>query len=286
MGAALDAASRGLSVDTDRSRGPRLRDQPFQLEARARAALRYLATGDVATARGERTRAPSPHDHDRPASDPPARAAPALLPRRDVPAAHRGRRRHGNGRSAPDAGTHTPLGAACPYPRDGTHGPSGSCPLSIVMVCAGGMLSYDGQLVDDARLVATVAARRGPRRPHTHAGSSHDPARSRCRRRRDHHGRAVRDPRPCRRQRDGCLGRRARRGDRRASEPGNPYRARCRRPRISSTALTIPHEGSISRYVFALPQAYGRVIVGLTDEDSPGAVPESLNRPSRRSTSC
>ena len=40
-----------------------------------------------------------------------------------------------------------------------------------------------------------------------------------------------------------------------------------------STALTIPHEGSISRYVFALPQAYGRLIVGLTDEDSPGAVP-------------
>jgi len=41
----------------------------------------------------------------------------------------------------------------------------------------------------------------------------------------------------------------------------------------ASAALTIPHEGSISRYVFALPQQSGRVIVGLTDEDAPGPVP-------------
>lgn len=41
-----------------------------------------------------------------------------------------------------------------------------------------------------------------------------------------------------------------------------------------SVALTIPHEGSISRFVFALPQAGGRVIVGLTDEDAPGPVPD------------
>lgn len=40
-----------------------------------------------------------------------------------------------------------------------------------------------------------------------------------------------------------------------------------------TAALTIPHEGSISRYVFALPQQHGRVIVGLTDEDAPGPVP-------------
>src|SRR5690606_22749259 len=41
-----------------------------------------------------------------------------------------------------------------------------------------------------------------------------------------------------------------------------------------AAALTIPHDGSISRYVFALPQLDGRVIVGLTDEDAPGPVPE------------
>lgn len=40
-----------------------------------------------------------------------------------------------------------------------------------------------------------------------------------------------------------------------------------------SAALTIPHEGSISRFVFALPQPHGRVYVGLTDEDAPGGIP-------------
>jgi glycerol-3-phosphate dehydrogenase len=40
-----------------------------------------------------------------------------------------------------------------------------------------------------------------------------------------------------------------------------------------SAALTIPHAGSISRYVFALPQQSERVIVGLTDEDASGPVP-------------
>ncbi|SFR83907.1 glycerol-3-phosphate dehydrogenase [Agromyces sp. CF514] len=41
-----------------------------------------------------------------------------------------------------------------------------------------------------------------------------------------------------------------------------------------SAALTVPHPGSISRFVFALPQQLGRVVVGLTDEDAPGPVPD------------
>lgn len=39
-------------------------------------------------------------------------------------------------------------------------------------------------------------------------------------------------------------------------------------------ALTVPHPDSISRFVFALPQQLGRVIVGLTDEDAPGPIPD------------
>lgn len=39
-------------------------------------------------------------------------------------------------------------------------------------------------------------------------------------------------------------------------------------------ALTVPVPGSIGRFVFALPQQLGRVIVGLTDEDAPGPVPD------------
>ncbi len=41
-----------------------------------------------------------------------------------------------------------------------------------------------------------------------------------------------------------------------------------------TAALTVPHPGSTSRFVFALPQRHGRVIVGLTDEAAPGPVPD------------
>lgn len=41
-----------------------------------------------------------------------------------------------------------------------------------------------------------------------------------------------------------------------------------------TAALTVPHPGSTSRFVFALPQRHRRVIVGLTDEAAPGPVPD------------
>ncbi|MFJ9691266.1 glycerol-3-phosphate dehydrogenase/oxidase [Kitasatospora sp. NPDC101183] len=41
-----------------------------------------------------------------------------------------------------------------------------------------------------------------------------------------------------------------------------------------TAALTVPVPGSISRFVFALPQQLGRVAIGLTDEDAPGPVPD------------
>lgn len=39
-------------------------------------------------------------------------------------------------------------------------------------------------------------------------------------------------------------------------------------------ALTVPVPGSASRFVFALPTQLGRVMVGLTDEEAPGPVPD------------
>jgi glycerol-3-phosphate dehydrogenase len=39
-------------------------------------------------------------------------------------------------------------------------------------------------------------------------------------------------------------------------------------------ALTVPVPGSISRFVFAFPAAHGRVYLGLTDEDAPGPIPD------------
>ncbi|ULE32020.1 glycerol-3-phosphate dehydrogenase/oxidase [Mycobacterium sp. IDR2000157661] len=39
-------------------------------------------------------------------------------------------------------------------------------------------------------------------------------------------------------------------------------------------ALTVPVPGEINRFVFAMPEQLGRVYLGLTDEDAPGPVPD------------
>lgn len=41
-----------------------------------------------------------------------------------------------------------------------------------------------------------------------------------------------------------------------------------------TAALTVPIDGSVSRFVFALPEQLGRVYVGLTDVDAPGPIPD------------
>jgi glycerol-3-phosphate dehydrogenase len=41
-----------------------------------------------------------------------------------------------------------------------------------------------------------------------------------------------------------------------------------------TAALTIPIPGEINRFVFAMPEQLGRVYLGLTDEESPGPVPD------------
>jgi glycerol-3-phosphate dehydrogenase len=41
-----------------------------------------------------------------------------------------------------------------------------------------------------------------------------------------------------------------------------------------TASMTVPIPGSISRFVFAMPEQLGRVYIGLTDEDAPGPVPD------------
>ncbi|MBF6489528.1 FAD-dependent oxidoreductase, partial [Nocardia farcinica] len=41
-----------------------------------------------------------------------------------------------------------------------------------------------------------------------------------------------------------------------------------------SASLTVPVPGSVGRFVFAFPAAHNRVYLGLTDEDAPGPVPD------------
>lgn len=42
----------------------------------------------------------------------------------------------------------------------------------------------------------------------------------------------------------------------------------------TTAALTVPVPGSVGRFVFALPAPHGRIYLGLTDEDAPGPVPD------------
>ncbi len=41
-----------------------------------------------------------------------------------------------------------------------------------------------------------------------------------------------------------------------------------------TAALTVPIPGEINRFVFAMPEQLGRVYLGLTDEDAPGPIPD------------
>ncbi|MGW9155989.1 glycerol-3-phosphate dehydrogenase/oxidase [Microbacterium sp. NPDC055665] len=272
VGVALDAASRGLSVTLIEAEDLAFGTSRFSSKL-VHGGLRYLATGDVATAKeSARERhllmtTIAPHL---------IRPLGQLLPfSRDVTLRQRVAGAAGMGLGdLLRMRAHTPR-AVLPAPRIVSAGEATRlAPALDARGLRGGMLSYDGQLADDARLVATVArtaAARGARiltrvraialrgdgataedvltgeRLEVAARSvinatgvwagSLDEAIRVCPSRGTH---IVLD----------------------AADLGSP-----------TAALTIPHEGSVSRYVFALPQAHGRVIVGLTDEDAPGAVP-------------
>ncbi|GAA1250353.1 glycerol-3-phosphate dehydrogenase [Microbacterium phyllosphaerae] len=138
----------------------------------------------------------------------------------------------------------------------------------------GGMLSYDGQLVDDARLVVSVArtaaslgarilTRVRARELRSDGAIAEDVLTGETL---DIRARSVINATGVwAGTLDESITMRPSRGTHIVLDAADLGRA--------SAALTIPHEGSISRYVFALPQQSGRVIVGLTDEDAPGPVP-------------
>nr|WP_201469837.1 glycerol-3-phosphate dehydrogenase/oxidase [Microbacterium hydrocarbonoxydans] len=272
VGVALDAAARGLSVTLLEAEDLAFGTSRFSSKL-VHGGLRYLATGDVATAKEsafERhvlmTRV-APHL---------IRPLAQLLPFTSGVTI----RQRAAGSVGMAMGDLLRIRARTPtrflpaprlvsartaqrlFPalrRDGLHG---------------GMLSYDGQLIDDARLVVTVA------RTAASLGA-----------------RILTRVRALDLRADGATAEDALTGDRldvRARSvvnatgvwAGSLDESITVRPSRGthivldaadlgdpSAALTIPHEGSISRYVFALPQQSGRVIVGLTDEDAPGPVP-------------
>ena len=140
---------------------------------------------------------------------------------------------------------------------------------------SGGLLAYDGQLIDDARLVTAVArtAAQHGARILTHVGASNATGTSvtltdqitgeslevSARAVINAAGVWAGDV-------DSSIRLRPSRGTHLvfdAAAFGNP-----------TAALTIPIPGELNRFVFAMPEQLGRVYLGLTDEDAPGPIPD------------
>jgi glycerol-3-phosphate dehydrogenase len=140
---------------------------------------------------------------------------------------------------------------------------------------SGGLLAYDGQLIDDARLVAAVArtAAQHGARILTRVGASNATGTSvtltdqRSGESFDVSARAVINATGVwAGEVDTSIRLRPSRGTHLVFDAmafGNPV-----------AALTIPIPGEINRFVFAMPEQLGRVYLGLTDEDAPGPIPD------------
>lgn len=271
-GVALDAASRGLTVALIEAEDLAFGTSRFSSKL-VHGGLRYLATGDLATARESAQERHllmtviAPHL---------IRALPQVLP--FCPGVSLRQRAAGvTGIALGDllrVRAHTSR-AVLPTPRlVSARTAQALLPTLARHGLRGGMLSYDGQLIDDARLVVTVArtaASLGARiltrvRALQLRGDGAWAEDTITRERLQIRARSVINAtgvwtgtldegitvRPSRGTHlilDGAT-------------LGNP-----------TAGMTIPLVGSISRYVFALPQAGGRVIVGTTDEDAPGDIP-------------
>jgi glycerol-3-phosphate dehydrogenase len=140
---------------------------------------------------------------------------------------------------------------------------------------SGGLLAYDGQLIDDARLVTAVArtaAQHGARILTRVSASNATGTSARLTDERsgesfDVSARAVINATGVwAAEVDTSLRLRPSRGTHLvfdAAAFGNPV-----------AALTVPIPGEINRFVFAMPEQLGRVYLGLTDEDAPGPIPD------------
>jgi glycerol-3-phosphate dehydrogenase len=140
---------------------------------------------------------------------------------------------------------------------------------------SGGLLAYDGQLIDDARLVTAVArtAAQHGARILTRVGASNATGTSvtltdeRSGESFDVSSRAVLNATGVwAGEVDASIRLRPSRGTHLVFDAktfGNPV-----------AALTVPIPGEINRFVFAMPEQLGRVYLGLTDEDAPGPIPD------------
>jgi len=272
-GIALDAAARGLSVALVEKHDLAFGTSRWSSKL-VHGGLRYLATGNIGIARrsayerGILMSRNAPHL---------VHAMPQLVPL--LPSMSRGARALvRTGFAAGDALRAMAGTSASVLPRSGRVSASRATELVPTVRrdgLDGGLLAYDGQLVDDARLViaiARTAAQHGARIL-TYVGASDvTGAGARLTDQRtgesfDITARAVINATGVwAGDIDTALRLRPSRGTHLvfdATAFGNP-----------TAALTVPIPGELNRFVFAMPEQLGRVYLGLTDEDAPGAIPD------------
>lgn len=272
-GVALDAASRGLRVALVEKRDLAFGTSRWSSKL-VHGGLRYLATGNVGIARrsalerGILMTRTAPHL---------VRAMPQIVPL--LPSMGRGQR--ALVRAGFLAGDVLRMAARTPaatLPRSRRVAARRVVELAPTVRqdgLDGGLLAYDGQLIDDARLVAAVArtaAQHGARILTYVAASEVTGASVRLTdglsgESFEVSARAVINAAGVwAAEIDGSLRLRPSRGTHLvfdAAAFGNPV-----------AALTIPIPGELNRFVFAMPEQLGRVYLGLTDEAAPGPIPD------------
>ncbi|GBE64862.1 glycerol-3-phosphate dehydrogenase 1 [Mycobacterium sp. MFM001] len=273
VGVALDAASRGLSVALVEKHDLAFGTSRWSSKL-VHGGLRYLATGNVGIARRSAVERGILMTRNAPHL---VRAMPQLVPL--LPSM--GRAERALVRAGFLAGDVLRKAAGTPssvLPRSRRI----SAQRVIEMGAAvrrdgldGGLLAYDGQLIDDARLVVAVArtaAQHGARILTYVAASEATGTSVRLTDQRsgesfDVTARAVINATGVwAGEIDPALKLRPSRGTHLVFDAetfGNP-----------TAALTIPIPGELNRFIFAMPEQLGRVYLGLTDEDAPGEIPD------------
>jgi glycerol-3-phosphate dehydrogenase len=272
-GIALDAASRGLSVALVEKHDLAFGTSRWSSKL-VHGGLRYLATGNIGIARrsaierGILMTRNAPHL---------VHAMPQLVPL--LPSMSRAERAMVRGGFLAGDGLRRLAGTpAATLPRSKRVGPGRAVELAPTVRrdgLDGGLLAYDGQLVDDARLVTAVcrtAAQHGARILTYVAASEVTGTSARLTDQRtgesfDVTARAVISAAGVwAGEIDTAVKLRPSRGTHLvfdAAAFGNP-----------TAALTVPIPGELNRFVFAMPEQLGRVYLGLTDEDAPGPIPD------------
>jgi glycerol-3-phosphate dehydrogenase len=273
VGIALDAATRGLSVALVEKHDLAFGTSRWSSKL-VHGGLRYLATGNVGIARRSAAERGILMTRNAPHL---VKAMPQLVPL--LPSMNNAARALVRFGFAAGDGLRklagTPSSTLPRSRRVGTERAVELVPAVRREGLSGGLLAYDGQLIDDARLVTAVArtaAQHGARiltyvAASNATGTSVTLTDQRSSESFDVTARAVINATGVwAGEVDSSIRLRPSRGTHLVFDAkafGNP-----------TAALTIPIPGEINRFVFAMPEQLGRIYLGLTDEDAPGPIPD------------